>query len=83
MLRVSGRRIVSAPSNSVGDTGHNDPVRHQTLPNGSAIHRPERFQAFINAIVVSSMRFEKPHSLSYQDNTLTNVPPMTFVSVES
>ena len=36
--------------------------------------------AFINALVMSSMRFEKPHSLSYHENTLTSVPPMTRVS---
>ena len=35
--------------------------------------------AFINAIVVSSMRFEKPHSLSYQEHTLTRVPSVTRV----
>ena len=38
--------------------------------------------AFINATVVSSMRFEKPHSLSYHDETLTRRPD-TLVSVES
>src|SRR3546814_5828474 len=30
--------------------------------------------ADIRATVVSSMRFENPHSLSYQDATLTNEP---------
>ena len=39
--------------------------------------------AFDQAIVVSSMRFEKPHSLSYQEQTLTSVPSMTLVSVAS
>ena len=29
------------------------------------------------------MRFEKPHSLSYQAQTLTVVPSMTFVMVAS
>ena len=32
----------------------------------------------IHAKVVSSMRFEKPHSLSYQDSTLVR-PPSTLV----
>ena len=35
------------------------------------------------ASVVSSMRLEKPHSLSYQAHTLTSVPPMTLVMVAS
>ena len=35
------------------------------------------------ATVVSSMRLEKPHSLSYHEMTLTIVPSMTFVSGES
>ena len=30
--------------------------------------------AFIQASVVSSIRLEKPHSLSYQAHTLTSVP---------
>src|SRR5512137_672845 len=44
--------------------------------------RSRGYFAFINATVVSSIRFEKPHSLSYQDETLTRRPE-TFVSVES
>src|SRR4029077_10461721 len=36
-----------------------------------------------HASVVSSMRLEKPHSLSYQAHTLTSVPSMTLVSVAS
>ena len=39
--------------------------------------------AAISASVVSSMRLLKPHSLSYQAQTLTSVPPMTCVSVAS
>jgi hypothetical protein len=39
--------------------------------------------AAISASVVSSMRFEKPHSLSYHEHTLTSVPPMTLVRVLS
>ncbi len=31
------------------------------------------------ATAVSAMRFEKPHSLSYQDRTRTNVPSITLV----
>jgi len=44
---------------------------------------PPDYFAFNNATVMSSMRFEKPHSLSYQDSTLTSVPPMTRVCVLS
>nr|VFK11084.1 MAG: hypothetical protein BECKLPF1236B_GA0070989_101924 [Candidatus Kentron sp. LPFa] len=40
-------------------------------------------QAFISATVVSNIRLEKPHSLSYQDSTLTRFPPMTRVWVAS
>ena len=39
--------------------------------------------AFTIASVISSMRFEKPHSLSYQLSTLTSVPSITRVCVES
>ncbi len=39
--------------------------------------------AAINATVMSSMRLEKPHSLSYQLSTFTRVPPMTRVWVAS
>ena len=38
--------------------------------------------AVIRAMVVSSIRFEKPHSLSYQEETLTRRPD-TLVSVAS
>ncbi len=43
------------------------------------LFQPARDQAS----VVSSMRFENPHSLSYQAQTLTSVPPSTFVSCAS
>jgi hypothetical protein len=29
------------------------------------------------------MRFEKPHSLSYHEQTFTSLPSMTFVRLES
>ena len=35
------------------------------------------------ASAVSSMRFAKAHSLSYHPQTLTSVPPITFVIVAS
>src|SRR6202011_2465076 len=41
-----------------------------------------RYRAAIKAIVVSSMRLEKPHSLSYHEDTLTSLPE-TLVSVAS
>ena len=40
------------------------------------------YLADISATVVSSMRFEKPHSLSYHDDTFTRRPD-TLVRVES
>src|SRR6266853_5673301 len=39
--------------------------------------------AFINAIVASSIRLLKPHSLSYQEQTFTSVPFDTRVRVAS
>jgi len=42
-----------------------------------------RRYALDHASVVSSIRLEKPHSLSYQAQTLTRVPWMTLVSVAS
>lgn len=42
-----------------------------------------RAYTFANASVMSSMRLEKPHSLSYHDSTLTRVPPITRVCVAS
>ena len=35
--------------------------------------------SFAIATAVSAMRFEKPHSLSYQDSTRTNWPSITLV----
>src|SRR5262245_34475402 len=42
----------------------------------------EAYFALANTNQVSSMRFEKPHSLSYQDDTFTSRPD-TLVSVAS
>ena len=39
----------------------------------------ETQMSFAIATAVSAMRFEKPHSLSYQDITRTSVPSMTLV----
>src|SRR4051812_43447684 len=61
-----------------------DPLASEVL-----VHHAQHFhglkpqEAFDQAIVVSSMRLEKPHSLSYQEQTLTRVPSLTRVSVES
>ncbi len=41
------------------------------------------YLAFDQASVVSSMRLENPHSLSYHEQTFTSVPSMTLVSVAS
>ena len=48
--------------------------------------RPGPYRAYfaaISAAVMSSMRLEEPHSLSYQASTFTSVPPVTLVSVLS
>jgi hypothetical protein len=48
------------------------------------VRHPQDFHdTFDHAIVVSSIRFEKPHSLSYQAKTFTREPSITFVSVPS
>ena len=54
--------------------------------NVHVVERPERghelcsrHMSFPMAAATSFMRFEKPHSLSYQDKTRTNVPSITFV----
>jgi hypothetical protein len=63
--------------------------RAQSMLCDPPLHPPARgkelfhyYFAVINATVVSSMRLEKPHSLSYQLPTLTNVPD-TLVSDSS
>src|SRR5690606_37851073 len=45
--------------------------------------KPSRDRSPANTTVVSSMRFEKPHSLSYHAQILTSLPSLTFVSVAS
>ena len=41
------------------------------------------YEAFIKAMQVSSMRLEKPHSLSYQEQAFTVVPFTTLVMAAS
>ncbi len=48
------------------------PVAHAPDGSGVQISLPI-------ATAVSIMRFEKPHSLSYQDSTLTSLPSITLV----
>ena len=55
-------------------------MAHAPPHNGGA--RRDTYFAFANATAVSSMRFENPHSLSYQLDTFTRRPD-TFVSVAS
>ena len=45
---------------------------HSVGPAGPTRSQIRRYFALISATVVSSMRFEKPHSLSYQLDTLTS-----------
>src|SRR5690606_20236888 len=61
------------------------PSTETKMPRTSGAFLPEArcaYLADINATVVSSMRLEKPHSLSYHDETLTRRPE-TLVSVAS
>jgi len=59
-----------------------DPVPAAYLGR-QGVHSSWAYFAAINATVMSSMRLEKPHSLSYQLSTFTSVPPMTRVWVAS
>jgi len=57
--------------------------QHALARNIDIIQRANgHYLACIIATVVSSMRLEKPHSLSYQEQTLTR-RPLTLVSVAS
>src|ERR1700681_3444470 len=58
---------------------HRRGMRDKEVAHGALLCR---YRAAIKAIVVSSMRFEKPHSLSYHEDTLTSLPE-TLVSVAS
>src|SRR5450830_492945 len=56
--------------------------RRKKTPARAFFHASQNYLADIKATVVSSMRFEKPHSLSYHDDTFTRRPD-TLVRVES
>src|ERR1700728_1324173 len=80
-LRANARvaRDRSALHRDVEISPNEDPLVAQVR-----VHHPQNLHdTFDHAMVVSSMRFEKPHSLSYQEKTFTSVPSMTFVSVPS
>ena len=89
MSRVANPRPCESAASATGDAfGHSFSPASSHRP----LHLRARFRggciashqaAFISATVVSSIRFEKPHSLSYQATTLTSRPSMTRVSFES
>ena len=54
------------------------PRRSRSAMRRTPSSAPVSSRAFDQASVVSSMRFEKPHSLSYQAQTFTSVPSMTL-----
>ena len=63
---------------------NHDPLAREVLVrHAQYVHGALPQEAFDHAIVVSSMRLLKPHSLSYHEHTLTSVPSVTRVSVES
>ena len=78
-------RDLAALDGHVQIFANQDPLASEVLVrHAQHFHGAEQpYEAFDQAIVVSSMRFEKPHSLSYQEHTLTSVPSLTRVSVES
>ena len=63
------------------------PNQHPLIAQIQARHfvmfKGNSYVAFDQASVVSSMRLEKPHSLSYHEQAFTSVPSMTLVSVAS
>src|SRR5204863_7663809 len=75
-----------------GVAGHH-PVLHrhvQVFPDEDPLvaqvrvgHGENLHEVRDHASVVSIMRLENPHSLSYQAHTLTSVPSITLVSVAS
>lgn len=86
--RARARAFVDVLESPSARAGVKKPGR-KTGPGSIAAHAalPRRapcgtYFAFANATAVSSMRFEKPHSLSYQLDTLTRRPD-TLVSVAS
>ena len=58
-------------------------VASRNTGSSLAPRRDAGYFAADNASVMSSMRLEKPHSLSYQLSTFTKVPPITRVCVAS
>ena len=71
---VRSALIVSVSASSASVPLMSARARHPSPADGGAQG------ALISAMVVSSMRLEKPHSLSYHDTTFTKRPSMTFVS---
>ena len=84
-LVASDDRIPVTPPETDGgnqtdqdEDGGNDPLRgHTVTPIAQRVEL--RQTSFPIATAVSAMRLEKPHSLSYQDITRTNVPSITLV----
>src|SRR5690606_26113506 len=90
--RIDGvfeRRDLGADARVTGD----DPILNgdvQIRPDQKALvlqiqigHPQNAHLTLDHARATSSIRLENPHSLSYQAQTLTSVPPMTLVSVAS
>ena len=61
-----------------------EPHQHPPAPHIDVVERAEALSRLRHQIslpiatALSAMRFEKPHSLSYQDSTRTKVPSMTL-----
>src|SRR5258706_3616519 len=83
------RRIVMASIHIDQGSGTREGTGNKAAPAGLLASVPSEresrpyYFAFTNATVVSSIRLLKPHSLSYQEHTLTRVPSETLVNVES
>src|SRR5690606_34662561 len=80
MCHISFRAIDAAPIQSGVRHGRARRTTYETDTARAGYTRPlpcnnnTAYFAAINATVVSSMRLEKPHSLSYQEDTLTSEP---------
>jgi hypothetical protein len=82
--RRNGRQQACIGSDLARADGHVEVFadQHALAVQVDVLHG-QHYLACISAVTVSSMRLEKPHSLSYQLNTLTWRDCMTLVSVAS
>ena len=88
MRRADHGKVTRTPEKGLRNGTENPPnapvgqKAYRKAPFGELTCVSGCYVAFINATAVSSIRFENPHSLSYQLETFTS-RPTTLVSVAS